>query len=202
MSMIYRTAGSSSGGGGGSSGSQVFISKTTLSSSSSAEVTLDSTYPIIVLKLVEITVSADNTNLLLDVSTDGGSSYTTPITSAPFYAENRDTTYTGAFAYDDSADATDSTTGATFVLDTDAPASLTGASISGEITLYKPAGSNYKKIYTTAGNDNIQGGVTRFTNYTSWMTVKTTSALNRIRIKTSANNMATGDVLFYGIKDS
>ena len=137
MSLLYFPSQASSAAGG----ALTFVSNTTLSSDSSAVFTLDSTYKLVVFELIEVTVSADNTNLEIDVSVDAGTNYTVPLTSAAFYAENRGSSLTGVLAYDDSDDATDSTTGATIVLATDTASSLTGACISGHVAIYRPAGS-------------------------------------------------------------
>ena len=92
-------------------GKPVLLSTATASSSSSIEFTsgIDSTYDIYKFELINCHASTDNSKLLFNGSTDGGSSYNVTKTTTAFLADHDEANTSTQLAYNVSFDLAQST---------------------------------------------------------------------------------------------
>ena len=185
-------------------GSMVLIKTLTASSSStlsfvhgSASVVLDGTYPIYKFVYTNIHPSHDEKVLTFQGSVNGGSGYGVAITSSAFRARHYEDNGTAELGYrsgDDLAQATgfqplNSNTGS----DNDECA-------SGTLTLFNPSSTVFVKHFIANTNsvastpDSSQHLIAGYFN--------TTSAINAIQFKMDTNNIDSGTIKLYGIKDS
>jgi len=187
-------------------GSKVLIKTLTASSSSTlsfvdgaASVVLDSTYPTYKFKFINIHPSSDENRFLFQGSINTGSGYGVNITSTFFKSFHNEANSSAGLSYDGGNDLAQSTDFQQLNLDADLGAD-NDQSLSGELTLFNPSSTTFVKhfIATTnfchAGNFTIQCSIAGYFN--------TTSAIDAIQFKMASNEIASGIIKLYGIKDS
>ena len=187
-------------------GSMTLIKTLTASSSSTlsfvdgaASVVLDSTYPIYKFKFINIHPSSDENRFLFQGSINTGSGYGVDITSTFFKAFHNEAGSSAGLSYDRGNDLAQSTDFQQLNLDADLGAD-NDQSLSGELTLFNPSSTTFVKhfIATTnfchAGNFTIQCSIAGYFN--------TASAIDAIQFKMASNEIASGIIKLYGIKDS
>ena len=185
-------------------GSMIFIKKLTASSSStlsfvngSDDVVLDSTYPIYVFKFIGIHPSANNRAIKFNMSTDTGSNYNVAKTSTAFYAYHNEAGNDQAVGYVTGEDHAQDTG---FAFLSNGTGGDNDQAISGEMFLFNPSSTTFVKHYTSKA---INYGPSDYAY--EWRMAgygNTTSAVDAIQFKMSADNIDAGTIKLYGIKDS
>ena len=185
-------------------GSQVLIKTLTASNDGTLSfvdgasgVVLDNTYPIYKIEIIGVHPSADNRDLDFNVSIDGGTNYNVAKTTTTFYTYHVEGGGTSSLEYNPYADLGNGTGFQEIMENVGGDNDQTG---SGEIFLFSPSSTTFVKHFTvrtthySANNYNKHSYIGGFAN--------TTSAVNAIQFKFSADQIATGTIKLYGIKDS
>lgn len=167
-------------------GSLVFIEQQTASSSSALSFTscFTSSYNNYLIVLEDLLPATNAVNLILEVSTDGGSSYLSSGYSG------------GYWVWSSGGGGAGSVGSASMSLAISQSNSSTNKRCCGEITFRNPLGtSSYKDI-----NARVSGwdGSSHYT-YLANGTNTTTSAVNAFRLKFSSGNISSGNVYVYGL---
>ena len=175
-------------------GSMVFISKATASSSASIEFTsgIDSTYKEYVFYCIDIHPST-NANLRFQVSTDGGSSYSTTTTSTIFRAYHDEAGINTALAYDGGqaqGTSTQEIINASIGTDND----QTGVC---ELKIFNPSSTTFVKHYTAVSN-GYQSNDYTINSFTAGY-FNTTNSIDAVKFQMSSGNIDAGEILLFGI---
>ena len=184
-------------------GSMVHIKTVTASSSAtvafedgSASVVLDSTYPIYIIKWINMNPATDNHIFQFQGNAAGGSGYDETITSSSFraYHSEGDSTSLAYVSGDDQAQGTG------FQYLGNGIGNGSDESASGELWLFGPSNTTFvthffaRNIFYEAGNMVVDHYTAGYFN--------TTSAIDEIQFKMASGNIDTGTFKLYGIKDS
>lgn len=171
-----------------STGLVLLETKTASASASLAFTTsITSTYNNYLVVLEDLLPATNGVDLLLQVSTDGGSTYLA-------------TNYTGGYWVWSSGGGGAGSTGTTsFKLATSQSNNSSNRRVNGTIEIHNPLGtSNYKDIYSRiSGYD----GSSQYT-YLSTGTNTVTTAINAFKIYFSSGNITSGTAYCYGIAKS
>lgn len=181
---------SSSGGGGG--GGWVILEQHTASSSSELDFTscISSSYDDYRIELISMVPSTSTANLLLQMSTNGGSSYDTGSNYGYAYFVFQAAGGTGSGG-------NGSTTGIAVLVNQGTTANY---SASGTLQLSNPGGSGYKTVNGTEFNRD-SGAISSITAemYIVSGTYLSTTAVNAFRLKPSSGTISSGTARCYGI---
>ena len=184
-------------------GSMVLIKTVTASSSAtvafedgSASVVLDSTYPIYIIKWINMNPATDNHIFQFQGNAAGGSGYNETITSSSFraYHSEGDSTSLAYIPGDDQGQGTG------FQYLGNGIGNGSDESASGELWLFGPSNTTFvthffaRNIFYEAGNMVVDHYTAGYFN--------TTSAIDEIQFKMASGNIDTGTFKLYGIKDS
>ena len=176
------------------SGQLVLISSTSISSLSSVSFTgLSSTYQAYLIVFSDIVPAIDNNNLLFTASTDNGSSYLAS-TNYEWVNVTNSTSASGTKSHNNAdSSITLNGTSAGFPL-----GNGIGESWSGEIVVYNPSQTtNYHTLTFIAGGRTTGNEQTICTGMGN---VKTTTAINAVKLAVYAGNLSTGRITLFGIK--
>ena len=183
-------------------GSMVFIKKLTASSSAtlsfvdgSSDVVLDDTYKEYVFTFKNIHPSNDNKDFSFQASIDSGSNYNVTTTNTLFHAFHYENdSGTPYVAYDTSRDLAQSTS---FTVLIDSVGTDNDQNASGYLHLFNPSGTVGVKHFIANAVTNTQndGAI----NCYAAGYFNTTSAIDAVQFKFSANNIDAGDICLYGI---
>ena len=163
----------------------------------SDDVTLDSTYPIYRFSFINIHPETDRVRLMFQANASGGSGYNETITSTHFVA------------YHDEADSGTNLTfeatlaqgqGTDFQLFTDSFGNDNDQSVSGYLDLFNPSSTTYVKHFISSFNMSYFQDYTFNTFVAGYF--NTTSAIDEIQFKMSADEIQGGKIKLYGLKDS
>ena len=187
-------------------GSQVLIKTITASSDSTisfvdgaSSVVFDNTYPIYKFNFINVHPSSDSNRFYFQGSTDTGSSYGLTITSTFFKAFHAEADNSEGVSYDGQNDLQQSTNFQQLNLDADLGAD-SDQGLSGSLFIFNPSSTTFVKhfIGTTnfshIGDYSIECFIGGYFN--------TTSAIDAIQFKMANNNIESGVIKLYGIKDS
>ena len=182
-------------------GAMIFIKTVTASSSATvsfihgtSDVVFDSTYPIYLIKFINVHPQTDDQNLQFRFTTDG-TNFNVTTFSAPFGADHTEAG-SGSMEYkagNDPDDNGEQSIGASTGADNDQAS-------SGELYIFSPSSTTYVKHYLSrssqarhsdAAQDFFTGGY-----------ANTSSAITGLRFKFQSGNIDTGTFKLYGIKDS
>ena len=183
--------------------SMVLIKTLTASSSStlalvngSADVVLDSTYPVYRFVFINCLPANDGVKFLYSFSNDTGSSYDVTKTSTNFYAGHLENDSATGFGFDSglaqSGDYAFGTVGAI--------GSAADEGCSGEMFLFNPSSTTFVKQFfgrVTICGSNPQSQITYTGGYCN-----TTAAIDAASFKFESGAIASGTIKMYGIKDS
>jgi len=163
-----------------------------------ADVVLDSTYPIYQFEFINIHPSADGANFQVNFR-DGGTAYDAVKTTTAFGAQHKEDGSGGGLAYDTGKDIAQGT--GVQKLD---PAGDTGAnndqSGAGELTLFNPSSTTFVKHFIARlHNYNITDY--SIDSYTAGY-CNVTAAIDGVQFSYSSGNIDSGKIKLYGIKDS
>jgi len=189
-------------------GSQVLIKTLTASSSGtlsfvhgSSNVVLNNTYPIYLIKFINIHPSTE-AKFRFQASSNTGSSYGIAATTTNIQTYHvEDDEYTG-FEYNSSYDHAQDT--GFLYLSAQGIDDVNDSSMSGEIFLFNPSSTTFVKHYIATAThmaDNNAGDGHTWTNHTAGY-FNTTSAIDAIQFKMDSGNIDSGTIKLYGIKDS
>ena len=180
----------------GIGGAMKLLSTQTASGASSVSFTsgIDSTYKEYVFKFININPANDSTELRLNASTDGGSSYGITKTTTFFRAYNYENDSGAALGYDGGSDLAQSTSPQILVTNIHNAADATAC---GELHLFNPSSTTYVKNFYSQisnmihwpGNDNVF--VAGYLN--------TTSAIDAVKFDVDSGTF-DGTIKMYGIK--
>ena len=165
----------------------------------SDDVTLDSTYPIYVFKFINIHPETDEVELTFNMSVDTGSNYNVTKTTTSFRAYHPEDDSTTSIAYETDFDLAQST--AFQPLSLNQGIGNDNCAV-GTLHLFNPSSTTFVKHFIFTGNNNhtedtpatVQGFFAGYGN--------TTSAVDAIQFKMSADEIQGGKIKMYGIGDS
>ena len=164
-----------------------------------ADVVLDSTYPIYQFEFINIHAGTNGTNFTFQASTDGGSNYNTAMTTTAidsYHFENDATTNLQYSAGNDQAQ------GTSFQYITSVMGDDNDDNMSGSLSLYNPSSTTFVKHYIQNINQTYSTSQPLSLQELFAGYFNTTSAINAIQFKMSSGNIDSGKIKLYGIKDS
>jgi hypothetical protein len=164
-----------------------------------SDVVLDNTYPIYLFKFINIHPSSDSNRFLFQGSTNTGSGYGVNITSTFFKAFHAEADNSNGVSYDTQNDLAQSTSFQQLNLDADLGAD-NDQGLSGELYLFSPSSTTFVKHFMGTSNFNHAGDYTVECFYAGYF--NTTSAIDAIQFKMNDNEIDSGSIKLYGIKDS
>jgi len=187
-------------------GSMVHIKTLTASSSATlsfvhgtADVVLDSTYPIYVFKFINIHAGTDGSRFQFQTDTGTNTSYNITTTSTVFVSHHRENGSDGALEYQSGDDQAQGTS----FQDLQAYGSNSADddhAESGTLTIYNPSSSTFVKHYIARTNYIDQNDYSIDSYVAGYF--NTTTALTRFQFKFTSGNIDAGKIKLYGIKDS
>lgn len=177
----------------------VLLSTQTASSSANISFTtgLDSTYDEYIFKFIDIHPSINDTRLMFNGSTDGGSNYNVTKTTTSFYALHTESDVSTGFAYNTGLDLAQDTG---FQTVANPSGNDNDQSASGVLTLFNPSSTTYVKHFIIKSNANDESDATVNTFFAGYF--NTTSAINAIRFQMVSGNIDDGIIKMYGVKKS
>lgn len=172
------------------------ISSQTANNSASLSFTsgLDSTYKAYKFVFSSIHPRTDIVNFTFQLSTNGGSTYATNITSTAFNAIHDEADTTTELAYQTGADLAQSTS---FQILTRDIGSDADQNVAGTMQLFNPSSTTYVKHFIA--NVNLANRADFTVNFFTAGYGNTTSAVNAVQFKMSSGNF-DGTIYLYGIK--
>nr|BAR39612.1 hypothetical protein [uncultured Mediterranean phage uvMED] len=159
-------------------------------------VVLDSTYPIYKFEFINIHPATDGQALMLQGSTNTGSSYGVNITSTWFFARHTENDSHASLSYNTGKDSAQSTNFQAFMFSGNA----NDESCSGEMYLFNPSSTTFTKHFIARGsatNDSDDANDIFLSGY-----FNTTSGIDAMQFKFYSGNIDSGKIKLYGIKDS
>jgi len=185
-------------------GSLVHIKTLTASSSATlsfvhgtADVVLDSTYPIYKFEFINIHPASNSAEFLFQTSTNGGSSYGVTLTSTHFRSVHRENDSYTALGYNSTYDLAQSTSFQQLCRDISNNSDI---SLNGILNFYNPSSTTFVKHFT-ATVLSVDTDPASENEYVAGY-FNTTSAINAIQFKFDGGNIDSGKIKLYGIKDS
>ena len=180
--------------------SMVLIKTLTASSSSTlsfvdgtSDVVLDNTYPIYKFVWINIHPSADNTKIQFQGNAAGGSGYNETITSTHFRTYHFEDGTASGLAYRSGNDQAQATG---FQRLSEEIGNGNDESLSGYLHLFNPSSTTYVKHFIARTSGQI--GSPRDVYVAGYF--NTTSAIDEIQFKMSADEIQGGTICLYGIK--
>ena len=163
----------------------------------SNDVVFDNTYPIYVIKFINIHPATDQPTFQFNLSADGGSNYNVTKTSSYFRAHHNEGDTETILGYDTSLDLAQST-GNQII--TSAVGGDNDQCMNGTLFIFNPSSTTFVKHFI--GHSLIAEGSNfmRDDYYAGYG--NTTSAVNAISFQMSSGNIETGTIKLYGLKDS
>tara|TARA_R100000805_G_scaffold8900_1_gene10517 strand:+ start:137 stop:751 length:615 start_codon:yes stop_codon:yes gene_type:complete len=161
----------------------------------SSDVTLDSTFPIYIFKIISLHPSGSD-DLQFQCSTDGGSNYNTTVTSSYFRAYHNEGGSATALEYQASKDQGQGTSYQ--VISESGPDN--DHSTSGTLTLFNPSSTTFVKHWMSEFNFVNSSDYSMNTRGAGYF--NTTSAINAVSFKFASSNLDLGNIKLYGLKDS
>lgn len=168
----------------------ILLDTQTASSSSAINFTtgIDSTYDEYVIEFTSVIPATNSTNLTMQISTDGGSTYKQ---GGSDYAYVATQAYPGAVSYY-------SNSGNSKMIITQALLTTAGQSASGQVHLYSPSNSSLKPLVGFYANQYASLGQFQITGTAQYISAAT--AYNAIRFLMSSGNISSGTFSLYGIQ--
>ena len=148
----------------------------------------NSNYDEFVIEINNLVVNTNNVNLILEVSTNGGSSYDQ--TSGNYRWANYGWTST-------TAGQTGSTSDTSITLVNNIGTGVANYSINGSCKIFNPAGSLFKMFTGQfVAYNNTNSAPEGFVNFGVYLS---TTAINAFRIRPSSGNLTSGIIRVYGV---
>ena len=187
-------------------GSLVHIKTLTASSSATlsfvhgtADVVLDSTYPIYKFEFINMHPQNSGANALFEFqgSTNSGSSYGVAITSTTFFAYHDEADSITSLTYDVNSDQAN---GTVFQDLANRTHNDNDSSMVGTLEIFNPSSSVFVKHFIADCNAMHEQPMSL--NHKTAGYFNTTSAIDAIQFKFNTGNIDSGTIKLYGIKDS
>jgi len=187
-------------------GSMVHIKTLTASNDSTLafihgtdDVVLDDTYPIYILKIINLFSHTDDRAVLLNFTIDG-TNFNVTKTTTFFRARHNESGSHAQLDYRGRADLEQSASGQEFVEGFDGEAD---ANVNSTIFLYDPSSTTFVKHFTMETQGTGNGGTDAQTSTNAFVSgyCNTTSAVTGLRIEGQSTTIS-GTFKLYGIKDS
>ena len=187
-------------------GSMVHIKTLTASNDSTLafihgtdDVVLDDTYPIYILKIINLFSHTDDRAVLLNFTIDG-TNFNVTKTTTFFRARHNESGSHAQLDYRGRADLEQSASGQEFVEGFDGEAD---ANVNSTIFLYNPSSTTFVKHFTMDTQGTGNGGTDAQTSTNAFVSgyCNTTSAVTGLRIEGQSTTIS-GTFKLYGIKDS
>ena len=203
---VGRTSGLIKAASGGTSTGAWTLIKTLTSDGSDSDlsfvdgtddVVLDSTYPIYRFSFINIHPETDNAEFQFNLSIDGGSNYNVTKTSTYFYAYTYESDAGAALTYNATGDLAQSTAFQNIATNVGAD---NDQSVSGCLTIFSPSSTTFVKHWISQIS-NAHGSDLMTNPYTAGYG-NTTSAVDAVQFKFSADEIQGGKIKLYGLKDS
>tara|TARA_S200002703_G_scaffold8973_1_gene8956 strand:+ start:466 stop:1089 length:624 start_codon:yes stop_codon:yes gene_type:complete len=163
----------------------------------SSDVVLDNTYPIYVLKFINIHAGTHAADFTFNGSTDGGSNYNVTKTTTTFYGYHNESDSASGVDYDSGHDIAQGT--GYCQIGGDAMGTDNDQGCSGTMFLFNPSSTTFIKHFMVTMNTLTEADY-NVNEYTGGY-CNTTSAVNAIDFKMSSGTF-DGKIKLYGIKDS
>ncbi len=187
-------------------GALTFIKEVTVSNAANAtilhgssSVVFDSTYPIYVIKYINV-YSSGGQNIAINFTTDG-SNYNAIMTTTAFVNEHsEDDTSVARTDYSESYDKGNSTDQIVFNVNKGGLENASDASASGEIWIFNPSSTTFVKHFISRANSLSEYPGSTDNHVAGY--VNTTSAVTGVRFNAVSGNNIYGTFLLYGLKDS
>ena len=160
-----------------------------------SDVVLDSTYPVYCFKWTTIHPQTDDTKILFQGSTDGGSNYNVTMTTTYFLAQHDEADSATTLTYSGSDDQAQ---GTAFQRLNESTGADNDQCVSGQLYLFSPSSTTFVKHF-------MSRSATQFDNINDSYCAgyfNTTSAIDAIQFKMSSGNIDDGKIKLFGIKDS
>lgn len=189
LAQIPRPSGS--GNGSSSGGGIVFREGYTASSSSALTFTscISSDYDTYEIVVTNVRPATNNADLLMQVSTDGGSTWYTTAT----YQNDWQVFRTGGISASQSAATASSWDLSRFDISNDA----TRGGLNATYRLYNPGGSTYKRL---TGQGELWGETDTYNiGFSIRGNIDSATAVNAFKVYMSSGNIASGSVRCYGL---
>jgi hypothetical protein len=184
-------------------GNLVKVSTATASSDSSIEFTtgIDSTYEHYKLIYREVHASAADTELSIQWSSDGGSTYNIDCVNGFGRVYNRIGSNSGAVDSSTAGFSNQITNTTKMILAQYVP-ELTGSAINGEIDFINPSDATYRMAYRNLSYGTYYDGGTEHYGMMFFHggMLETAVAINALKFSISSGNMETGEFTLYGVK--
>ena len=162
-----------------------------------SSVVLDNTYPVYLIKMINVHGITDDTQFKFQGNSAGGSGFNETITSTYFKAGHKeDGTYT-TIAYSTGSDQAQATGYQTI---SENMGNANDECGSGELWLFNPSSTTYIKNFLVRFQHQ-QHAEQCYQSYTAGY-FNTTSAIDEISFKFASGNIDSGTFKLYGIKDS
>ena len=187
-------------------GSMVHIKTLTASNDSTLafihgtdDVVLDDTYPIYILKIINLFSHTDDRAVLLNFTIDG-TNFNVTKTTTFFRARHNESDSHNVLNYRGRADLEQSASGQEFVEGFDGEAD---ANVNSTIFLYDPSSTTFVKHFTMETQGTGNGGTDAQVSTNAFVSgyCNTTSAVTGLRIEGQSTTIS-GTFKLYGIKDS
>ena len=185
-------------------GSLVHIKTLTASASATlsfvhgtADVVLDSTYPIYKFEFINIHPATDNVNFSFNFSADTGSNYNVTKTTTAFQSLHDEADSATQLGY---ASGYDLAQGTGVQILTDAIGNDNDQCMSGYLHLFNPSSTTFVKHFIAVTNSVLYHNYS-FELFTAGY-ANTTSAVDAIQFQMASGNIDSGKIKLYGIKDS
>ena len=179
-------------------GAMTLISTTTASSSSTISITsgIDSTYPIYLLKFINVHPSANGEKFQVNFR-DGSTAYDATKTTTAFESYQNEAGSSAALTYQTGNDLAQST-GAQHI--SDGQGNENDESCCGQLFLFSPSSTTYVKHFIAETNRSHAIDYTNHQFIAGYC--NTTTAIDGVQFKCSSGNIDAGTIKLYGIKDS
>jgi len=158
---------------------------------------IDSTYDAYCFKYISVHPSGDGRNFEFNASTDGGSNYNVTKTSTSFIAYHNEADSATTLAYETDGDEAQGTGYVHLAYNTGADNDQT---CSGEMWLYNPSSTTYVKHWINV-SDSYQFNDYQTNTFTAGY-LNTTSAVDAISFRFSADNIDAGTIKLFGVSTS
>jgi hypothetical protein len=187
-------------------GALTFIKSLTVSGAStgtlqhgSSSVVFDSTYPVYLIKYINVFSNAGQ-NIAMNFTIDGGSNYNAAIVSSTWVAEHaEDDTSVNRTSYSTGYDNHNSGDQVVFNINKGGLLNAGDASASGEMYIFNPSSTTFTTHFMSRANSMSEypGSTDNFVaGY-----VNSTNAVTGIRFHAVSGNTLSGTFLLYGLKD-
>jgi hypothetical protein len=190
-------------------GSMVHIKTLTASASATlsfvhgtADVVLDSTYPIYKFEFINIHPATNNVGFTVNFR-DGGTDYDAVKTTTSFGAYHSESGLESSLGYQAGTDLAQSTANQTLNHYNTVNANEADSSISGSLTLFNPSSTTFVKHFMSNVNSMNQESSSRYSvnSYIAGYN-NVTAAIDGVQFSMSSGNIDDGKIKLYGIKDS